>query len=77
MGNLTETFRKVLKEEGLTQKQAAEIMGLGGQPAIIRAISYGISFDNLYKLCKPLGYRIVLEKVQPNGKVKERYELEK
>ena len=77
MGNLNEVFRAILKEEGLTQLQASKVMGLKGQNNIARSLENGITFDKIYQLGKPLGYRIVLEKVMPNGKVKERYELEK
>lgn len=75
--NGNEVFRAILAEEGLTQEQAAKVMGLKGQGNIARLLNYGISFDKLYDLGKPLGYRLVMEKVMPNGKVRERYELEK
>lgn len=77
MGNLKEVLKEVIKVEGLTQEQASRIMGLNGQGHLSRLLVYGISFDKLYSLAKPLGYRIVLEKVMPNGKVRERWELEK
>lgn len=77
MGNLNEVFREMLKNEGLTQEQASKVMGLKSQSNLARTLSYGVSFDKIYELGKPLGYRIVLEKVMPNGKVRERWELEK
>lgn len=72
-----ELFRTILTEEGLTQEQASKVMGLKGQTNIARILSYGVSFEKLYDLGKPLGYRLVMEKVTPNGKVKARYELER
>lgn len=78
MGNLNEVYRKIMEEEGLTQEQAAKLLGYVGQGSISRKLVYGISLNAVLDLAESIGgYRLVLEKVKPNGKVKERYELKK
>ena len=78
MSNLNETYKAILREEGLTQEQAAKICGYAGQGTISRKLVYGMSIDGILDLTDKIGgYRIVLEKVKPNGKVRERYELER
>ena len=78
MGNLNDVYRKILNEEGLTQTQAASLCGYAGQGTISRKLNYGMSIDGICDLTDKIGgYRIVLEKVMPNGKVRQRYELER
>lgn len=78
MSNLNEIYRKIMEEEGITQEQVAKLCGYAGQGTVARKLNYGMSIDGILDLTDKLsGYRIVLEKVQPNGKVKYRYEIER
>lgn len=78
MGNLNSVYREILEKEGLTQEQAAKVCGYAGQSTVARKLNYGMSVDGICDLTDRLGgYRLVLEKVKPNGKIAERYELER
>lgn len=75
--NLNETYREILKDEGLTQEIAGQMLGYKHpQNTIARKLSYGIGYDGIAELVEKVGgYRIVLEKVMPNGKVRKQYIL--
>lgn len=78
MGNLNEVYKAILKEEGLTQTKAAELVGYASQGTLSRLLCYGISLDVLSDLTDKLeGYTLVLEKRTPKGRVKTRYELQR
>ena len=75
--NLNEVYREILKDEGLTQEIAGQMLGYKHpQNTIARKLSYGIGYDGVAELVEKVGgYRIVLEKVMPNGKVRKQYIL--
>lgn len=73
-----EIYKAVLKAEGLTQAQAAEICGYAGQGTVGRYMAYGMPVKHLCELTDKLeGYVLVLEKRTPGGKVKAKYEIDR
>ena len=73
----TELYKKILKEEGLTQADAAKLTGVVGQGSIGHKLALGASIKMLFELTQVLdGYSVEIVKRSPKGKVLARYEIE-
>jgi transcriptional regulator with XRE-family HTH domain len=67
-------YKAIYKSEGITQEELARRLGLASQSGVAAMIHKGVSIDNLYKMLQVLdGYRLVVEKVSPRGKVMKKY----
>ncbi len=67
-------YKEIYKAEGVTQEELAKRLGLASQSGVAAMIHKGVSIDNLYKMLQVLdGYRLVVEKVSPRGKVMKKY----
>ena len=76
MGNLNETYRALIKDNGLTQKVVAERLGYASQATVGKFLSVGVTLGNIYDLAKELGYEVKIVKKNSKGKVIEEYDLE-
>lgn len=71
---VTDLYKEIYKDEGLTQWDLVPLLGLKGQSGVARIIQRGATLNNLYKLIKAIGgYRLVVEKVSEKGKVQKKY----
>lgn len=72
--DVTELYKEIYREEGITQVELAEKLGFASQSGIAAMLHKGAKLTHLYKMLKVLnGYRLVVEKVSPKGRVTKRY----
>ena len=72
--DVTELYKEIYRREGVTQEELAKRLGLASQSGVAAMLHKGAKLTHLWKLLEALGgYRLVVEKVSPKGRVTARY----